>query len=492
VGAPSIPGGAPSPEPVANLRSMSGAARRRTKIVATIGPASGEPDRLRSLVEEGMDGARLNFSHGAHSHHAERVDAIRAVQEEIGRPLALIADLQGPKLRVGHLDEPVQLRPGDDIDLVGGESAPNGALPVSPAVIGDVLRPGHDVLIDDGLIRLKVAEVAGGRARCEILVGGQVLSHKGVNLPGVPVPIPSLTQKDVSDLELALSLEVDFVALSFVRSPADVRDLRRLIEEAGSNARVIAKIEKSEAVDALDAVLAEADGVMVARGDLGVEIGPAAVPLLQKRIILKALERGKPVITATQMLESMIHNAEPTRAEASDVANAILDGTSAVMLSGETAIGEYPVEAVRTMATIATEVEPSLGYRHQLPDASDEPSVGNAMSNAACDLAETLGASAILVPTFSGRTASAVARLRPRRPVVGLSHHQYALQQMALEWGVTPLDIPECADVEELWSRSLGAAKDAGVVQSGDRVVITAGTAVNIPGSTNVIKVDVA
>jgi len=492
VGAPSIPGGAPSPEPVANLRSMSGAARRRTKIVATIGPASGEPDRLRALVEAGMDGARLNFSHGAHSHHAERVDTIRAVQEEIGRPLALIADLQGPKLRVGHLDEPVQLRPGDDIDLVGGESAPNGALPVSPAVIGDVLRPGHDVLIDDGLIRLKVAEVAGGRARCEILVGGQVLSHKGVNLPGVPVPIPSLTQKDVSDLELALSLEVDFVALSFVRSPADVRDLRRLIEEAGSNARVIAKIEKSEAVDALDAVLAEADGVMVARGDLGVEIGPAAVPLLQKRIILKALERGKPVITATQMLESMIHNAEPTRAEASDVANAILDGTSAVMLSGETAIGEYPVEAVRTMATIATEVEPSLGYRHQLPEASDEPSVGNAMSNAACDLAETLGASAILVPTFSGRTASAVARLRPRRPVVGLSHHQYALQQMALEWGVTPLDIPECADVEELWSRSLGAAKDAGVVQSGDRVVITAGTAVNIPGSTNVIKVDVA
>jgi len=471
---------------------MSGAARRRTKIVATIGPASGEPDRLRALVEAGMDGARLNFSHGAHSHHAERVDTIRAVQEEIGRPLALIADLQGPKLRVGHLDEPVQLRPGDDIDLVGGESAPNGALPVSPAVIGDVLRPGHDVLIDDGLIRLKVAEVAGGRARCEILVGGQVLSHKGVNLPGVPVPIPSLTQKDVSDLELALSLEVDFVALSFVRSPADVRDLRRLIEEAGSNARVIAKIEKSEAVDALDAVLAEADGVMVARGDLGVEIGPAAVPLLQKRIILKALERGKPVITATQMLESMIHNAEPTRAEASDVANAILDGTSAVMLSGETAIGEYPVEAVRTMATIATEVEPSLGYRHQLPEASDEPSVGNAMSNAACDLAETLGASAILVPTFSGRTASAVARLRPRRPVVGLSHHQYALQQMALEWGVTPLDIPECADVEELWSRSLGAAKDAGVVQSGDRVVITAGTAVNIPGSTNVIKVDVA
>ena len=306
------------------------------------------------------------------------------------------------------------------------------------------------------------------------------------------MPIPAITRKDGEDLEFALSLDVDFVALSFVRSPADVRDLRRLIDEAGSKARVIAKIEKAEAIDALDAILEETDAVMVARGDLGVEIGPASVPLLQKRIILKALERGKPVITATQMLESMVHQAEPTRAEASDVANAVLDGTSAVMLSGETAVGEYPVEAVRTMDTIAREVEPSLGYRHQLPEASDEPSVGNAMSNAACDLAETLGAAAILVPTFSGRTASMVARLRPRRPVLGLSHHQYALQQMALEWGVTPISVPECADVDELWRTSVRTAREVGLVHEGDRVVITAGTAVNMPGSTNVIKVDVA
>jgi pyruvate kinase len=242
----------------------------------------------------------------------------------------------------------------------------------------------------------------------------------------------------------------------------------------------------------LDEVLAEADGVMVARGDLGVEIGPAAVPLLQKRIILRSLERGKPVITATQMLESMIHQPEPTRAEASDVANAILDGTSAVMLSGETAVGEYPLEAVRTMDEIAREVEPSLGYRHQTPEVGDAPSVGNAMSNAACDVAEALRAAAILVPTFSGRTASIVARLRPRRPVVGLSHHQYALQQMAVEWGVTPLLIPESPDVEDLWNLSIRAAREAGVVSAGDLVVITAGTQVNIPGSTNVIKVDTA
>jgi pyruvate kinase len=471
---------------------MAAAAARRTKIVATIGPASTDAGILRSLVDAGMDGARLNFSHGSHDDHADRVRLIREAQAEVGRPLALIADLQGPKLRIGNLLETILLEKGENVEIIGGEYAENSALPVSPAVIGDVLRPGHDVLIDDGLIRLKVEDVQRGRARCAVLVGGPVSAHKGVNLPGVPVPIPAITRKDGEDLEFALSLDVDFVALSFVRSAADVRDLRRLIDEAGSKARVIAKIEKAEAIDALDAILEETDGVMVARGDLGVEIGPASVPLLQKRIILKALERGKPVITATQMLESMVHQAEPTRAEASDVANAVLDGTSAVMLSGETAVGDYPVEAVRTMDTIAREVEPSLGYRHQLPEASDEPSVGNAMSNAACDLAEALGAAAILVPTFSGRTASMVARLRPRRPVIGLSHHQYALQQMALEWGVTPLGVPEAADVDELWSASVDRARTAGLIHAGDRVVITAGTAVNIPGSTNVIKVDVA
>jgi pyruvate kinase len=255
---------------------------------------------------------------------------------------------------------------------------------------------------------------------------------------------------------------------------------------------VIAKIEKAEAIEALDEILAETDAVMVARGDLGVEIGAADVPLLQKRIILKALELGTPVITATQMLESMIEHAEPTRAEASDVANAILDGTSAVMLSAETAAGKYPVKSVETMARIACAVEPSLGYRHQIPEASEEPTIGRAMSNAACDLAEAIVAKAMLVPTFTGRTASAVARLRPRRPIVGLTHHRWALQQMALEWGVTPIEIPEGSDVEELWTVSLDAARNAGIVSEGDRVVITAGTAVNIPGSTNVIKVDIA
>ena len=327
-------------------------------------------------------------------------------------------------------------------------------------MIGDVLEPGHEVLIDDGLVRLRVDDVEGGRATCAVVVGGLVSSHKGVNLPGVPVPIPSLTRKDVADLDWAVETGVDFVALSFIRSPADVRDLRALLEQAGSHAHVIAKIEKSEAVDVLDDVLAETDAVMVARGDLGVEIGPALVPLVQKRIIHKALERGKPVITATQMLETMVHSPEPTRAEASDVANAILDGTSAVMLSGETAVGEYPVEAVAYMDRIARAVEPSLDYRHELPEATDNPTIGQAMSNAACDLAEALQAKAILVPTFTGRTANAVARLRPRRPIVALTHVDWAMRQLALEWGVTPLLISETSRCRRaLASRRRGRAR---------------------------------
>jgi pyruvate kinase len=465
---------------------------RRTKIVATLGPSSDTPEMLRALVAAGMDAARLNLSHGTHEEHAERFRRIRQVADDAGRPVAIIADLQGPKIRVGDLPEPVVLRKGEAITVCAEDKCRDNDLPVAPAVVGEVLKPGHDVLIDDGLVRLRVDEVADGRVLCEVIVGGSVSSHKGVNLPGVPLPIPSLTRKDTLDLEFAMQLGVDYVALSFVRSPADVRDLRALIEQAGSHAHVIAKIEKSEAVDVLDDVLAETDAVMVARGDLGVEIGPALVPLIQKRIIQKALERGKPVITATQMLESMVHHPEPTRAEASDVANAILDGTSAVMLSGETAVGEYPLEAVSYMDRIARAVEPSMDYRHEIPASDANPTIGGAMSNAACDVAEALRAKAILVPTYRGKTASSVARLRPRRPIIALTHIDWAFRQLALEWGVTPMLIPEAPDVEELWTSSIRAAREAGYIDVGDRVVITAGTQVNLPGSTNVIKVDIA
>jgi pyruvate kinase len=471
---------------------VEAAGPRRTKILATVGPASGTTERLAALVAAGMDGARLNFSHGTHDQHRAWADLIRGVAESAGRPLALVADLQGPKLRIGDLPAPRTLSRGEEVVVTPENGAKDGELPVSPAAIGEVLEAGNEVLIDDGLVRLHVEEVAHGRARCTVVVGGVVSSHKGVNLPGVQLPIPSLTGKDVSDLELALALGVDYVALSFVRSAADVRELRKLIEDAGSHAEVIAKIEKAEAVEALEDILGAADAIMVARGDLGVEIGPASVPLLQKRIILRSLELGKPVITATQMLESMIQHAEPTRAEASDVANAVLDGSSALMLSGETAVGSYPVEAVEYMDRLARAVEPSLGYRHEMPGPSEEAGVGRAMSNAACDLAEALGVKAILVPTATGKTASAVARLRPRRPIVGLTHNQYAVQQMALEWGVIPLHVPEAQDVEDLWELSVDAAREAGIISAGDRIVITAGTSVNIPGTTNVIKVDVA
>jgi pyruvate kinase len=471
---------------------MSSSEPRRTKIVATIGPASSTKETIGALVDAGMTGARLNFSHGTREQHADWARLVREVQEEVRRPIALIADLQGPKLRVGDIEGTLTLARGDEIVVAGGKQPENGVLPVSPSVISEVLRPGHEVLIDDGHVRLLVRDVRQGRAACTVVVGGDITAHKGVNLPGVPIPIPALTRKDTDDLEFALGLDVDFVALSFVRSAADLRDLKALIAQHDSHAHVIAKIEKSEAIDALDEILQESDAVMVARGDLGVEIGPASVPLLQKRIIQRALDRGKPVITATQMLESMLHQPEPTRAEASDVANAVLDGTSAVMLSGETAMGEYPVEAVSYMDRIARAVEPSLGYRHQLPEVGEQPTIGEAMSNAACDLAEALGARAIVVPTYTGRTASVVARLRPRRPILGLSHHQYALQHMALEWGVTPWGIEESASVEDLWDVSLAAVRESGLVVEGDRVVITAGTAVNIPGSTNVIKVEVA
>jgi pyruvate kinase len=449
---------------------------------------------LRALAEAGMDAVRLNFSHGTHADHAARAAGAREVQAELGRPLALIADLQGPKFRVAGLTEPRLLAAGTTIHVVGGDGASgDGDLVVAPAAIVQVLEPGHDVLIDDGLIRLTVEQVEAGRARCRVVVGGEVAANKGVNLPGgVAVPVPSLSEKDLDDLGFALGLGVDYVALSFVRSANDVRELQGLIREHGSEARVIAKIEKGEAVEALDEILVEADALMVARGDLGVEIGAEMVPMLQKQIILRCLEAGKPVITATQMLESMVAHAEPTRAEASDVANAILDGTSAVMMSAETAVGAYPVEAVRTMDRIARAVEPTVSYRHQVPEASATDDLRRAMSNVATDLAEVLGATGILVATASGRTASEVARLRPRRPLVGLSHDQTAVQQMALEWGVVPLLMPSTADVEELWGRSIETARDASIIEHGDLVVLVAGTAVNRSGSTNVIKVDVA
>jgi pyruvate kinase len=468
--------------------------RRRTKIACTIGPVSSSQETVDALVAAGMDAARLNFSHGTHEDHARRAELVRNAQERAGHPLALIADLQGPKLRVGELRAPQELLPGESVTVVAEGSAKDGVLPVGLPVLSEVLEPGHEVMIDDGLVRLRVDEVGDARATCTVVVGGLVDSHKGVNLPGVALPIPSLTEKDVRDLEFALSLDIDFVGLSFARSVEDVRGLRERLHAAGSQTLIVAKIEKAEALADLSAIIEASDAVMVARGDLGVEIGAEDVPLVQKQIIQSALEHGKPAITATQMLESMISRPEPTRAEASDVANAILDGTAAVMLSGETAVGKYPVESARAIDRIARAVEPSLGYRHELAATAEQPhpTVRDAITNAACDIAEVLSARAILVPTYSGRTASGVARHRPRRPIVAVSHRRQAVQQMAIEWGVVPYEIEECRDIEHLWTRAVEAARETGIVLPGDRVVITAGTALNLPGTTNLIKVETA
>jgi pyruvate kinase len=466
--------------------------QRRTKIVATLGPASSSFETVTALVAAGMDAARLNFSHGTADEHRHLAALVRRAEQQAGRPIALVADLQGPKVRLGVLAEPRQLVAGEQVVLAPEGEEESGELPVAPPVVADALEPGHELLIGDGLVRLRVDEVRGGRVACTVLAGGWISSKKGINLPGVRLPIPCLTEKDKADASLAVELGADYIALSFVHSAEDVCELRELLEGLGTPLGIVAKIEAPQAVEALDELLEIADAVMVARGDLGVEVGPAAVPLLQKRIIARSLEHGKPVITATQMLESMISNPEPTRAEASDVANAILDGSSAIMLSGETAAGRYPVEAVGFMHRIACAIEPALGYRHEMPGPAEHPSIGHAMSNAACDVAEVLQATAMLVPTFSGRTASAVARLRPRRPIVALSHNPSVLRRLALEWGVTPLPIDPSPDIERLWQASVEAAVAAGLVERGERVVITAGTAVNQPGSTNVIKVEIA
>jgi pyruvate kinase len=466
---------------------MSGPATRRTKIVCTIGPASAAPEFVERLAWAGMDAARLNFSHGTRDHHLSVIGAVRRAQEVIGRPLAVIADLQGPKIRIGTLKDPRAVNVGDTLVLSAvGEGAP-GDIEVTFPGLADVVQPGSELLIDDGHVRVRVESVGAGRVECRVEVGGLISSGKGVNLPGTLLPIPSLTEKDLADLDFALGNGVDYVALSFVRSAEDVVGLRDRVATARSSARVIAKIEKAEAVANLDEIVAVSDALMVARGDLGVEIGVADVPLVQKLIIRSARDAGRTVITATQMLESMIHQPEPTRAEASDVANAVLDGTSALMLSGETAVGRYPLEAVAMMNRIARAVEPSLTYRE--PTRGRESEMSAILSHAACDIAEELDVPVIAVPTQSGSTARQVSRFRPRRPIVAASPYPHVLQQLALDWAVVPIVIDDASSIEDLWQRVADAIKDSGLAAAGDRVVLTGGTLLNLPGTTNHILV---
>ena len=467
-------------------------APRRTKIVCTMGPATSEEPMIERLVAAGMDVARVNCSHGDPAELEALVMAVRAVEKRLDRPLAILADLPGPKLRVARLAEPRRVESGDELVL-----ASTGAAGAEDLELGfeldfaRVVRPGSPVMIDDGRVRLRVIEALGNRVRCRVETGGLIRSQKGVNLPGSYLPIPSITDRDREMLEYAVGWDVDYVALSFVRRAEDVEDLKRLVHGLGGRQRVIAKIEKLEAIEQLEAIVAVTDALMVARGDLGVEIGAAEVPMLQKRLIRMGREAGKTVITATQMLESMIDAPEPTRAEASDVANAILDGTSAIMLSGETAVGKYPVEAVDTMVRIAAAVEPEFAYRDTPFEATRQGPryISDVVGHAACDMAEIIEAAAIIVPTVSGETAREVSRHRPHRPIVACTPSLDVQRQLMLDWAVVPLALDPTKDVETLWLRSIDAVQRAGIAGPGDRVVITSGTNVNRPGATNTILV---
>ena len=464
-----------------------GQARRKTKIVATLGPATRDERVLAGMVRAGMNVARINLSHGRTDEHEAAVAAVRRAAVGCGSPLAVLIDLPGPKLRLGELAAPVAVRAGQSVTL--GASA-DVDLPVNfPELLGH-FKPGERVLVDDGAVALQVSEASHESVTLEALNDGTIGSHKGVNLPDTSLPIAALTDADRRLLAWGLTQDVDYVALSFVRSADDVRELKELIAAAGGDQLVVAKIEKKEALAVHEDIVAAADAVMVARGDLGVEIDPATVPIWQKRIIHAANVAGKPVITATQMLQSMISCPRPTRAEASDVANAIYDATSAVMLSGETAIGRYPVAAVETMAEIALAVEADIERegRAARPWAKRRSGVSEAISYGACEVAERIAAAAIVSATFSGATARAVARNLPNQPIVAISPRQRVVNQLALSWGVLPLLGSERGSFEEVAREAADLTVTHGFARRGQVVVITAGLQTNRAGKTNLIK----
>ena len=464
--------------------------RRRTKIVATLGPVSRDAPVLERLVEAGMDVARINLSHGTPTEHERSIVEVRAAAARRGSPLAVLIDLPGPKLRLGDLAGPITVKRGETIELGAGSNAP---LPVNFPELLAHFTPGELVLVDDGAVALRVSAVTLPTVALEVLNDGVIESRKGVNLPDTRLPIGALTDADRELLAWGLRQDIDYVALSFVRSADDVRQLKALIAAAGGDQLVVAKIEKKEALAAYEEIISAADAVMVARGDLGVEIDPALVPIWQKRIIHAANVAGKPVITATQMLQSMVTAPRPTRAEASDVANAIYDATSAVMLSGETAIGGYPVEAVRTMAEIALVVEADIRRQGRAPQpwAAGRAGVSNAISYGACEVAQRVGAAAIVSATFTGATARAVARNLPAEPIVAISPNRRVVNQLALCRGVCPLLGTQRGSFEDVVreANDLVLAGDFG--RRGQVVVITAGLQTNKSGKTNLIKAHV-
>ena len=461
---------------------------KRAKIVATLGPASSEPGIVRALIAAGMNVARLNFSHGDHELHRTTFEMVRREAAEAGVPVAVLADLAGPKIRVGRIrGGEVTLRQGDAVTITTEDVLGTAErISTSYRALPSDVRRGDPILLDDGLLRLEVRDVVDNEVRCEVMTGGTLRDRKGMNLPVSPLSTPAITEKDRQDLEFARELGVDFFALSFVRRAEDVVEAREL----AGDIPVIAKIEKPEAIEAREAIADAADGLMVARGDLGVEAGFDKVPLMQKRLIRDAAARGKPVIVATQMLESMIASPVPTRAEVSDVANAVLDGADALMLSGETAVGAYPVEAVRRMAAVIEEVESSELYRLQPePVRIEEYSFDNAIARAAVKAAQDLDLKALAVYTESGHTASLVSAYRPDAPILGMSRHDRSLRRMALCWGVSPVRIDHwITNVQEGLAVVEETVIESGVAGPGDDIAVTFGMLeISGPGRTNVL-----
>ena len=461
----------------------------RTKIVCTLGPASATREGIRALVDAGLNVARVNFSHSTHEQHAETIAMVRSVAESCGRPIAILGDLQGPKIRIGDLASPRELPDGSDLVLVPEGLERGDEVPVTYENLAEDVHVGDRLLINDGLIDLIVLEVEKPRVIVRVLHGGELSSHKGINLPGIQVSAPSITAKDREDIAFAVEQDLEYLALSFVRRAQDIAELRAMIPKS---MLIVAKVEKDSALANIESIVSASDGVMVARGDLGVELPFEEVPYAQKRIIALCNRLGRPVITATQMLESMITHPRPTRAEASDVANAILDGTDAVMLSAETAAGQYPRLAVEAMSRIIAEIEskPQHWQREDRRRAEKTVSTEFAIAAASSAAVQMLNAPALIVFTKSGFSARIVASHRPNVPILVLTDVPRTYRQLALVWGVVPELVPHCNTYDEMVRLALEAVQKHGFARSGDRVVVTAGVPFDVPGTTNLLKVE--
>lgn len=472
---------------------MKGGARglRRTKIVCTIGPTSEAPEQIEALIAAGMDVARLNCSHGTLEEHAARIANIREAELRAKRPIGILLDVQGPKIRIGEVPAGRRMvAKGERLSFtVDPRAAVGGPIYVAYPNLPVDVKPGSVIFLDDGLLELRVESVTGSTVTCVVTTGGELKARKGMTLPGVAVDLPPLGERDLEHIRFGAAHACDFVAASFVRRAEHVRVAKQAIADCGSSMQVIAKVESEEGVRNIDEIIASADGIMVARGDLGIELPPEEVPLVQKLIIKKCNAAGKPVITATQMLDSMVRNPRPTRAEVTDVANAIFDGSDAVMLSGETAVGKYPVETVSTMHRISQRTEEAVDYSDELPQA--RVSVAEAIARATCATAASVNASAILCSTQSGSTARLVSKYRPRAPIIALTPYERVARQLALAWGVHPLVVPRADTIDHMLDVALEAALRWQLVSPGDTVAIAAGVRTGVPGSTNMLQVQV-